>query len=344
MEESFKEGSVVAKIVVTGGAGFIGSHVVERLVAKGHDVTVIDDLSRGKLENLESVSRKIHFKQIDLRYLSRTHRALEGADAVIHMAAMIGGVKFMLTHEVESYENSLLDFNVFKSCRLHKTPHVLFTSTACVYPTFKQTEEGSGLLTEEDALWDGARPESVYGWCKLLAEQALEAMRRELGTNVVVLRIFNAYGPREIFEEERSHAIPALMVKARKKQDPFEIWGRGIQKRAFTYVEDVADAIAIAYEQMASGEEFLGSPITHQPNIINIGTQDSRPIDEIAQMILKEAGYSPQIKHLTDYPEGVFQRMPDIRKAKELLGWEPTTSLTEGISKTWYWYVNQIRP
>jgi len=324
----------LAKIVVTGGAGFIGSHVAERLVAKGHDVTVIDDLSRGKLENLESVSRKIHFKQIDLRYLSRTHRALEGAEGVIHMAAMIGGVKFMLTHEVESYENSLLDFNVFKSCRLHKIPDLLFTSTACVYPTFKQTEQASGFLTEEDALKDGASPESVYGWCKLLAEQVLGAMRKELETNVLILRIFNAYGPREIFEEEKSHAIPALMVKARKKQDPFEIWGRGIQRRAFTYVEDVADAIVNGYEKMASGWEFAGA--------INIGTQDSRPIDEIAQMILKEAGYSPEIKHLTDYPEGVFKRMPDISKAKELLGWEPTTSLVEGISKTWYWYVGQI--
>lgn len=329
----------MAKIAVTGGAGFIGSHVVERLVEKGHEVSVIDDLSRGKLENLASVRNKIQFHQNDLKFITHTNKAIQGAEAVIHMAVMIGGVKFMLTHETESYENSLIDFNVFKVCRLQKIQNILFTSSACIYPTFKQTEEGKGLLTEEDALWDGAKPESIYGWCKLFAEQALEAMRRELGTNIVILRPFNAYGPREVFDLEKSHAIPALMVKAHMKQDPFEIWGRGIQKRAFTYVDDVADAIVIAYEKMTSGEEFLGSPTTHQPNIINIGTTDSRTIDEIAQMILKEAGYSPKIKHLTDYPEGVFQRMPDIRKAKELLGWKPTTSLSEGISKTWNWYV-----
>lgn len=323
---------VVAKIVVTGGAGFIGSHVVEKLVAKEHEVSVVDDLSRGKLENLEAVRKQIQFRQIDLRFISYANKAFQGAEAIIHMAAMIGGVKFMLTHEADSYENSIVDFNVFKAGRLNKVKKILFTSTACVYPTFKQTERGTGLLHETDALASGAKPESIYGWCKLLAELALYAIHREHEIPITILRIFNAYGPREVFDLEKSHAIPAFMVKAHMKQNPFEIWGKGTQKRAFTYVDDVADAIIRAYER--------DTP----PDPINIGTRDSRTVDEIANIIIGMAGYSPRIRHLPDMPQGVFQRMPDIAMAKDLLGWEPTTSLDDGLQKTWDWYVGQSRP
>jgi len=320
------------KIVVTGGAGFIGSHVVEKLVQRGHEVSVVDNLSRGCLENLASVKEKISFHKVDCTRLALIRSQLRGKDCVIHMAAMIGGVNFMLSHQTDSYNNSFLDYQVLRACREAEIPKIVFTSSACIYPTFMQTEQGDGLLKEEDAFNPGAKPESVYGWCKIFAETALQAMHTETKQKAVILRLFNAYGPREFFNVEKSHVIPAMVMRAFSKEDPFGIWGRGIQKRAFTYVDDVAEAICRGYEYI------------EKPDPINIGTRDTIMIDDLAKKILAIAGYTPEIKHLLEYPEGVFQRMPSLEKAKDLLGWEPTTSLDDGLRKTWEYYVSTVPP
>lgn len=320
------------KILVTGGAGFIGSHVVEKLVERGHEVSVADDLSRGSLNNLASIKEKIDFRKLDCTRLALIRSFTRGKDCVIHLAAMIGGVNFMMTHQADSYNNSMLDYQVFRACRETQIPKIVFASSACIYPTFMQTDQGDGLLKEEDAFNPGAKPESMYGWCKIFAETALQAMYRETKQKAVILRPFNAYGPREFFHDKRGHVIPAMIVRAYAKENPFGIWGRGIQKRAFTYVDDIAEAICRAYEYVES------------PEPINIGTRDSLTIDDLAKKILSIAGYSPEIKHLLEYPEGVFQRMPSLEKAKSLLGWEPTTSLDDGLRKTWEYYVSTVPP
>ena len=249
--------------LVTGGASFIGSHLVDTLLKRGVEVRVADDFSSGKLENLDYplksksadkwVSGNLTVYRGDLKERHFTQHVVDGVDIVFHLAALHGGRGYIDTHPAECCTNMILDQLVFEEAWKAGVDRICFASSACVYPSYLQEQTGSDyLLKEDDAapfVRDKAFADLEYGWSKLMGEMALKAYNREYGMKTSAVRIFTAYGPRE----NETHAIIALIAKAFIKMDPYVIWGTGKQDRNFTYVQDIVDALILASENITDG-------------------------------------------------------------------------------------------
>jgi len=244
------------RVLVTGGASFIGSHLVDSLLKKGAMVKVADDFSSGKLSNLEYpvkkdssgawVSDNLAVWEGDLKDGSFTRPMMKGVDVVFHLAALHGGRGYIDSHPAQCCTNMILDQLVLEEAHRAGVERLCFASSACVYPSYLQEETGSSyLLKEEDAdpfVRDKAFADLEYGWAKLMGEMALKAYQRQYGMKTAAVRIFTAYGPRE----NETHAVIALIAKAFIGMDPYEIWGTGEQDRNFTYVQDIVDALILA--------------------------------------------------------------------------------------------------
>ena len=319
-------------VLVTGGASFIGSHLVDKLVNLGSKVTVIVNLSSGKKENLSNSWNKIKFKKNDLEYITKSE--LDGLfkdqEIVFHLAAVHGGRGFITMHPADVSSNFSIDHHVFEGCKDSNVKNMVFASTACVYPTELQKEIGSDYtLKEEDSnplnLDKNMSADIEYGWEKLMGEMQLHAFRKQYGLRGCPIRFVTAYGPRE----NETHAIIALIYKALEKMDPFEIWGDGKQERDFTYVEDIV-----------SGSILAGEKISDMTPI-NLGTGQRYPIIDVVKMICSVLNWEPtEFKFDTTKPTGALSRALDNSRAKELLGWKPQFSLKEGLEKTIKWYVD----
>ena len=320
------------RILVTGGASFIGSHLVDKLVTLGSNVTVIDDLSSGKKENLSQSWDKIQFKKNDLEYITKSelNNLFRDQEIVFHLAAIHGGRGFITTHPADVSSNFSIDHHVFEACMNSNVKNLVFASTACVYPTELQNEIGSNYkLKEEDSdplKLDGYMSADIeYGWGKLMSEMQLHAFRKQYGLKGCPVRFVTAYGPRE----NKTHAIIALIYKAIEKMEPFEIWGNGEQERDFTYVEDIVEGSILAGEKI-----FDGTPI-------NLGTGTRYKIKEVVEMICKILNWRPDnFKFDTSKPVGALSRALDNSTAKKLLGWEPRFTLKDGLEKTIEWYLH----
>ena len=325
-------------VLVTGGASFISSHLVDSLLRKGAIVKVADDFSSGKLSNLEYplenvssgawVSGDLSVFHGDLKEKSFTKRMMKDVDTVFHLAALHGGRGYIHTHPAECCTNMILDQLVFEEAHRAGVDRICFASSACVYPSYLQMEKGSSyLLKEEDAnpfVRDKAFADLEYGWAKLMAEMALNAYHRQYGMKTSSVRIFTAYGSRE----NETHAIIALIAKAFIRMDPYVIWGTGEQDRNFTYVQDIVDAMILAAEKIEDG-----SPV-------NAGRDDRITINQAAELIFDIVGWKPKrIKHDLSKPQGVASRAADLTRARSLLGWEPKVSYREGFEKTVEWYL-----
>ncbi|HKA35554.1 MAG TPA: NAD-dependent epimerase/dehydratase family protein [Thermoanaerobaculia bacterium] len=317
------------RVLVTGGASFIGSHLVEKLVSLGAQTRVADDLSSGRRENLAAVADRIEFLEGDLRDRSFARQACEGAAAVFHLAASHGGRGFIDTHPADCASNLALDSTVFDAAWRGGVERVCFASSACVYPVRYQAkpEEGGALFLKEkwaDPFRDGgAAADREYGWAKLMGEMTLSAYRTQHGLKSVSCRLFTAYGERE----NETHAVIALIAKAFIRMDPYEIWGDGQQDRNFTYVGDIVDGLVRAAERVEDG------------SAVNIGTGDHIRILEAARMVFEESGFTPrEIRFDTSKPVGVYSRAADLTRTRALLGWEPATSFREGLRRTIAWY------
>ncbi|MEM5771821.1 MAG: SDR family NAD(P)-dependent oxidoreductase [Candidatus Aenigmatarchaeota archaeon] len=318
------------KVLVTGGAGFIGSHLVDRLVALGANVTVIDDLSRGKLENLATSFSKIKFIQADLsKETSQVYFANQ--EFVFHLASIVGGVKKMSTKQTISAIIPTIDRNVYEACVKYEIKKVLYTSTACVYPVFLQTKEYEDyFLKEEDVFAQGAKPESIYGWSKLYGEILGRRYYEEFGLNVAIVREFNVYGEREDFDPETSHCIPALVRRALRRENPFVVWGTGEQSRSFLYVTDAVEGMILTMEKISDATP------------INLGAEERIKIKDLALKILQISGYNAKPMFDHSAPMGVFTRAPDITRAKIILHWKPKINLNEGIKRVIEWYKQRL--
>jgi nucleoside-diphosphate-sugar epimerase len=320
-------------VVVTGGAGFIGSHLVKMLVGQGRSVRVVDDLSRGSLDNLREVEGQFDFKQLYLGEPMAALEAVDGASECFHLASVVGGVLKMQGHQTLSAVIPAVDYNVINACMKRGVEKFLYTSTACAYPVQLQDEEhvGNKLREEECYSTVGANPESLYGLAKLYGEWMSTRYHEELGLKVAIVRDFNVYGPHEDFDVETGHVIPALINKVlhivgEGREGPLEVWGTGRQSRSFVYVDDVAEGMIKA---MARIED--ATPV-------NLGSESIVSIGDLARMIANIAGFSGKMVFRPDMPQGVFTRMPDASRARKVLGWESRTPLREGLRQTFdYW-------
>lgn len=325
------------KILVTGGASFISSHLVDTLLRKGKSVIVADDFSSGKLSNLEYsfqekksgywVAPNLEVIKGDLKDKCFARSLMKDIDVVFHLAALHGGRGYIDTHPAECCTNMALDQLVFEEACDAGVKKVCFASSACVYPSYLQDETGSSyLLKETDAdpfVRDKAFADLEYGWAKLMGEMALKAYHREHGLKTSAVRIFTAYGPRE----NETHAIVALIAKAFVQMDPYVIWGTGEQDRNFTYVQDIVDALVLASEKIEDG------------SAINAGRDDRVTMNQAAELVFDIINWKPsKIMHDRSKPQGVASRAADLTKTKKVLNWAPKVKYREGFEKTIAWY------
>src|SRR5947208_6608840 len=323
------------KVLVTGGASFIGSHLVDSLVNFGSQVTVLDNLSSGTLDNLERSFPRIKFAKEDLEYSSLQNlvNLFTGHDVVFHLAATHGGRGYINSHPADITSNFAIDHHVFEACATANVGKVVFASTACVYPPVLQSKVGSNyLLKEEDApiehLDQPLSSDLEYGWAKLMGEMQLNSFIRQYSIKGCSVRFVTAYGPRE----NETHAIVALIYKALEKMDPYVIWGDGNQERDFTYVSDLVSGTLLAAEKIEDG-----SPI-------NLGTERRISMIDIARMVFEIMNFHPQVKFDVNSPVGVLSRALDISQARGTLNWEPSVTLEEGLRRTIDWYVANHKP
>ena len=317
--------------LVTGGASFIGSHLSELLVRSGCKVTVADDLSSGKRENLDAIASDINFLEGDLRRTDFAAAAIDGQEVVFHLAAAHGGRGYIDTHPIECSNNMLLDHVVFAAAAEEGVRKIVYASSACTYPTNLQADQNARLLLKEsDANFEEpgkAFCDGEYGWAKLMGELQLRAFCKQKGISGVACRIFSAYGERE----NESHAVIALIAKAAARLDPFPIWGDGQQTRNFTYVQDTVTGLA------------LGGAVLEGFDVINVGTETHHTIMDLMEQIFRVVNWRPStIERQLDKPVGVKSRAADVTKCRERLGWVPSCSLREGVERTTTWYLNNF--
>ena len=320
-------------VLVTGGASFIGSHLVDRLVSLGARVTIIDDLSSGKKENLEESWEKIKFIKKDLEYIQKEeiNSIFKDQEIIFHIAAVHGGRGYIQTHPADVSSNVSIDHHVFEACINTNVDRVVFASTACVYPTELQAKSDSFYkLKEEDSnpfdLQGYMSADIEYGWGKLMGEIQMIAFKKQYGLKGCPVRFVTVYGPRE----NESHAIIAFIYKAVEKMEPYEIWGDGQQERDFTYVTDIVEGSILAAEKISDCTP------------INLGTGTRYKIVDVVNMICKILNWKPHnFKFDTTKPVGAIARALDNSRAEKLLGWKPRYTLEEGLKQTIEWYIKK---
>jgi len=330
------------KVIVTGGAGFIGGTIVDKLLGQGALVTVVDKLlfpnksSVGgeKLKRLASIYEKhgvneVPIETIDLSTNPREFELLaRDYDVVFHLSAVFGGREFVDIHQVECSKMLAIDHNVISASYEAGVSHLHYSSSACVYaPSLNKP----GVLLQEDQVlstgegWQSS--DNLYGFAKLMGEMQLDVYHKEKGFESSISRYLTVYGPGEL---DASHAIAALVEKALDRQNPYVVWGSGEQERGFTYVDDIAEGSMLAAEHIRDATP------------VNLGWDKRYKIRDVAEMILELSGYrSANIVFDRSKPEGPFSRALDISRAKNLLLWEPKVDLEEGLQRTIAWHMHQ---
>jgi len=306
------------KVLVTGGAGFLGSHLARRLVSLGATVTIVDNLSTGRLQNIEDIRRKILFLKGDLRDQRVAIKACSGRRYIFHLAADMGGMGYIAKNPVILNNNLRIDLNMLSAAYADVDLNgFLYASSACVYPEYRQDVPWANRLRETDAL--PAQPDTLYGWEKLTAEFLFKSE-----VEVRLPRLHNVYGPYSSFDE-RGKAPMHLIMKAIKHPNPqFEIWGDGKQTRSFLYIDDCIDGLIKLME-------------SNFQEPINIGSDKAIAINNLAKIIIRISGKNIFPKHNYSKPQGVRGRCADITLARKVLGWEPKISLEEGLMRTYDW-------
>lgn len=325
------------KILITGGAGMIGSNLAKEFVKSGDQVIIVDNLWRGKIENLTEDTQPVidletQFHHLDLTIPDVLDVLLSEVDYIVHLADIVAGIGFVFGNQGYIFrQNLLINSNVYESVR-NSGKHlkgVMYVGTACSFPLDLQNSFEATPL-EESQLFP-ANPESAYGWSKLMGQYELDLLGKELGINTLSLIFHNVYGAPCDFGE-RSQVIPALINKViENKGEDLVVWGSGKQGRAFIHVNDIVDAICLALEKGWG----------HSP--LQIGPSICTSVKEIAENIIKISQKEISIQFDLSKPEGDLGRSANYEKAKRILGWEPKVSIHEGLTELYTWIVDQKR-
>jgi nucleoside-diphosphate-sugar epimerase len=318
------------KVLVTGGASFIGSHLVDQLVARGAKVRIVDDLTSGRLENIAGHLQdgRVEFKQADLREPGVARDALQGVDIVFHLAADHGGRGYVDLHQAGPASNLFLDGLIFWEALRAKVDKVVFASSGCVYPNYLQADPEKELYLTEDMVKPPHDADNMYGWAKLMGELTLQAYAREHGLKAASCRYFTVYGPRGV----ENHAVIAMIARAFVQQNPFEVWGDGTQVRNWTYIDDIVSGTILAAEKIDDG------------TAVNLGTMERVRVLDAVKMILELTGHKAEIKLRPDMPTGPMNRVAENSLARRLLGWAPKVPFREGVRRTIDWYFSTKKP
>lgn len=311
-------------VLVTGGASFIGSTLVDELVRRGGKVRVVDNLSSGRFENIETHVRegRVQFVEADLLDPGVAEKAVRSAEIAFHLAADHGGRGYVDLHQSACSGNLALDGIFFRACRKAGVDKVVYASSGCVYPNFLQTKPEEILYLSEDKAGPPYDADNLYGWAKLMAEMTLQAYYRDYGMKSVSCRYFTVYGERG----HENHAVIAMIARAFIKQDPFVVWGNGQQIRNWTYVRDIVSGTIRAAEVIDDG------------SAVNLGTMERTRVIDAVRDVMCYTGHQAPIEFHPEMPTGPMNRVADNRLARERLGWEPQMKFLDGLRKTIDWY------
>jgi len=315
-------------ILVLGGGGFIGSHMVKRLKSEGHWVRVCDlkhpDFSQSPADD---------FIVGDLRSQEVCDKVFEGVqfDEVYQFAADMGGAGYIFTGENDAnvmHNSALINLNIVERCHQHKVGRVFYSSSACMYPSHNQTDPENPMCSEDSAY--PADPDSEYGWEKLFSERLYLAFNRNYGIPVRVARYHNIFGPEGTYDGGKEKAPAAMCRKVALTPDggEMEVWGTGTQTRSFLYIDECIEATIRLMRSDWTGP-------------VNIGSEEMIAINDLAKMAIDISGKNISIKNV-DGPVGVMGRNSDNSLYAEKLGWEPSQSLREGMEKTFHWIDSKI--
>ena len=316
-------------VLVTGGASFIGSHLVDALVARGARVRVADDLSSGKRANIQAHlgAGRVELLEGDLRESDVAARAVAGSSIVFHLAADHGGRGYVDRHQAACAGNLLLDGVVFRACQRAGVEKIVYASSGCVYPNYRQTNTSELLYLTEDMAGPPYDADNLYGWAKLMGEMTLRALTRDHGLRTASCRYFTVYGERGV----ENHAVIAMIARAFVRQDPYDVWGTGEQVRNWTYVGDIVEGTILAAEKIDDG------------TAVNLGTMERTRVIDAVRQVLELTGHAPRIRLRPEMPTGPYNRVADNSLARKLLGKTPAVPFAEGLRRTIEWYFSVKR-
>lgn len=315
-----------SRILVTGAGGFIGHHLVKRLKADGHWVRGVDI----KKPEYEATAAD-QFEVLDLRFWEKCQRAVRGVDEVYNLAADMGGIGYITaSHADIARNNILINAHMLEASRQGGVKRFLFSSSACVYAQYKQKSADVTPLKEEDAY--PADPEKGYGWEKLFTEELCKYFWEDYKFETRMVRFHNVYGPLGTYDggKEKSPAAVCRKVALAKSGGEVEIWGDGKQTRSYMYIDDCVEGLI---RMMAS--DFREA--------LNLGTDRLVTIDQLVDIVCGIAGKKLAKRHDLSKPQGVRGRNSDNSRLRKVLGWEPGTTLEQGLAVTYRWIEGELR-